>query len=315
MACLELGLRDDAGQRSMNLTAPRRCRIGVDAMGEQRMAVPNAAAVDHDDTMALGVVEQLCGAMDSATGRLSEDLDGRLGGTRSGQQHIHGLGVEVLDAHLHQIGQRGRQVDRTPGGQIADDARQLQRVERVSAANLRDAHHGRTWIAAAQPGGEQLVEPAEAQRRHVDPRDRVRCEVQPGQHAFPWPRTLGDEQSCRSSQASGDERDDRLAGRIEPLHIVDRDQDRCLSRVRLDNGQQAGREHPLVRRWPVGVVSQQNSVDGDALYLRKSSQNDCINACKQIGDRGVSQYRLGLPRAGRQHAESPLSSQLHGRQP
>src|SRR5215217_1397966 len=73
MACLELRLRDDAGQRSMNLTAPRRCRIGVDAMGDQRMAVTNAVAVDHDDTMALDVVEQLCCALDSGARGLRED--------------------------------------------------------------------------------------------------------------------------------------------------------------------------------------------------------------------------------------------------
>ena len=67
----------------------------------------------------------------------------------------------------------------------------------------------------------------------------------------------------------GRERQDHLTGRIEPLNVVDGDQQRHVDGDSVDNGGECGGDHVLICGGATVARPQQHPVDGETLHLRQ----------------------------------------------
>ena len=312
MSGLQLGLVDHVGHCAMHPPATRRGRIDVDPAGQQWMRVTHPVAGDLEDSAALHLFEKRCHALGGGTGGAGEHVHRRLGHAGGGQQRVPGVVVQSGDPDPHEIGKRTGQV-----GFGVDRPGHFQRVERIAAGHLGDPHHRRPGERAAQPGAQQFVQAAQAQRAHPHPGDGVGSgELQPGHHAAAVRiGALGDDQSHPAPQPARHERHHRPARRVEPLQIVD------------------ARRRPVHRwpapRWPTTAPrprlligfrsaagpSQQHPVHRDALHFGKLLQRRGVDVGQQVGDRAVGEDGLGLPRPRRQHVESLGAGLLQRCQP
>ena len=161
------------------------------------------------------------------------------------------------------------------------------------------------------------MQSAQAQRADVHVSHTAGADqLQPGRRAGPLVLcSLGDQQAHPAREPAGADRQDGLAGRVQPLHIVDRHQDgRVLRQAVDDRGERRG-DDGLVGRRTVGGGSQQHPVDGEALNLRQLGENRRFDAAEEVGQRRVGEHRFGLPRPRGQHAEATVPRLGHPREP
>ena len=116
-------------------------------------------------------------------------------------------------------------------------------------------------------------------------------------------------------EPSGRERQDGLAGRVEPLHIVDRHQHRRLRRQAVDHRGERRRDDALIGRRPLAARPQQHPVDRDALHLGQLGQHRGVDVAEEVGHRRVGEHGLGLPDTRREHPESALACRRDTGQP
>ena len=312
MSGLQLGLVDHVGHCAMHPPATRRGRIDVDPAGQQWVRVTHPVAGDLEDSAALHLFEKRCHALGGRTGGAGEHVHRRLGHAGGGQKRVLGVMVQAGDPDPHELGKRTGQV-----GFGVDRPGHFQRVERIAAGYLGDPHHCRPGERAAEPGAQQFMQAAQAQRAHPRPGDSVGAgELQPGHHAAAVRiGALGDDQSHPAPQSPRHERHHRLARRVEPLHVVDPDHDRCVGGQRLDGRQQRRGHDVLIGFRSAAGLSQQHPVHGDALHFGKLLQRRGVDVGQQVGDRAVGEHGLGLPRPRRQHTEALCARLLQGCQP
>jgi hypothetical protein len=161
------------------------------------------------------------------------------------------------------------------------------------------------------------VQPTETERADAKAVLAIRCgEVQP-HHRVPGVgfASLGDEDADAASEAMGRERDDGLAGRVEPLNVVDRHQHRSARREPLDRRCQGRRDDTTIGLRPFAARPQQHPVGSHLLDVGKLREQRGVHVAEEVGDRGIRQRRLGLADPRRNDRETPLASLRHRRQP
>src|SRR5918996_2408126 len=130
------------------------------------------------------------------------------------------------------------------------------------------------------------------------------------------PGTLRDEQPhALVSEAAGGEAKNALAGRVEPLEIVDGNQDWAFSRERAQCAEECDGHRPGLRRSALDLDEQQR--DLERLTLRRRQQHAYLvqKRIEEISDGGERKLRLRLSRTGNQDVKGALVAHLDARLP
>ena len=116
-------------------------------------------------------------------------------------------------------------------------------------------------------------------------------------------------------QPPGDEGHHRLAGRIEPLQVVDSDDHRGVPCQGLDDRKHGRRDHVLVRGRSPGDVAQKHPVHREALHVGQCGEHIGGDVAEDVGNGAVGHHRLCFPRPCGQHTPSPCAGLLQRGQP
>ena len=246
VTCPQLGFGDQVGQTPVYLPSLPRLGIGVDAPGEQRVVEPHPVPDHGDHPRPLAALQQLDGALDARPHGRGDHLDGRVGRAGGHQQDGADLVAQRTDPQAHQLGQRRGEFGVAAQGLVAERASEFECIERVSARDVGDAYHRRPGKGPAESLGDDLVQAAQGERVKLHPLDPVDAvEMQPCGRGVPGVGigAMGEQQRRAPPHTARHESDDRLAGGIEPLQVVDRDQDRRALLERVDDRQHRRGQH------------------------------------------------------------------------
>ena len=113
------------------------------------------------------------------------------------------------------------------------------------------------------------------------------------------------------SQPPEDEPKHALAGRIEPVGVVDGDEQRTLARLVSQERQDRRAHRPLVDSLGRRRRLEQRGGERLALRIRERQQRPVAQRRQQIAERGERQSRLGLDRACREHGGTRRARSRH----
>ena len=162
------------------------------------------------------------------------------------------------------------------------------------------------------------MQAAQGERVKLHPLDSVDAvEMQPGGRGLPGVGigAMSEQQRGAPPHPARHESDDRLTGGVEPLQVVDRDQDRRAVLERVDDRQHRRGQHLRVRdgrlvRGLVEPVAHQETGDRAALHLGQVGDDVGSDVGQQFGDRGPGPHRLGPPSPRRQHVHAGFPGAL-----
>ena len=314
VACLEFGLRFDGGERTVDDPPAGGGGIGVHPTRQQRMGESHLVPVDRDDPVGLDGLEQLDDVVGGGGVDTGQQVDGGCGYRGHREQQVADVTVETPDPGAHQLGQCLREPRLGAEVLPVERACELEGVERVAAGDLADANHRRARQGVPEPGQDQAVQTAETQRTQPGPGGR-RCdtELQPRRRgALVGVAALGRQDADGAPEPARDEGDHGLARRIEPLHVVDGDDNRGAFGELLDDDAERRRGHPLIGRRALAVGSEQDAVHREALQSRQRLDDRGVDVGQQIGHRRVGEHRLGLTDPGAEHPDPLLRAPRNG---
>ena len=297
---LQMELAPFVGLRS----ASRRC-------GEQGVGGAHTVAVDEHHTRVHRGVERVWSgdrrSLGEAQVRAQRDDE---------QQPAHGAGQpfdagaeQVLDAVRHGdlLADRGQAVS----GERASD---LEREQGIPERRLVDAAQELPREAQPEPLGQDPPRGAEAERADLEPSQRP-----------PLERAL---ESSLDTGALGEQEADGLAlepahgevecvggRRIEPLDVVDRDQQRLTGGQGAQRVQEAERDRVGLGRRARRLGPQKGHLQRAQLRSRQADELLRLDAVEQVDQRGKREPRVGAARPRREHAASRASGRTRGRPP
>ena len=127
--------------------------------------------------------------------------------------------------------------------------------------------------------------------------------------------SLGGEHPDAALESSRGEGDHGLAGGVQPLHVVERDDHRRVRRESVERGQECRGDDAFVGNRPGAVTLQQHAVERHSLKVGQSVEDLGGDALEKVGQHRVGQAGLGLPGPRRQDVEAALPGLLQGAQP
>ena len=101
-------------------------------------------------------------------------------------------------------------------------------------------------------------------------------------------------------EAPHGERERVLGGRIEPVDVIDREQDRLLRGEAAQQPEQAQADRALERLGALGLGAQQRDLERAALRRRQVRHGRLGHVGEQVAERGVGELRLALDRPAAQ---------------
>ena len=287
-----------------------RC-LGQRRRREQRMSEPDHAvrALDHVGSDRRS--ERLL--VDS--GRLHE-LERRRAGHSHDEQRLPRLlrqrAQSLADEVLERVGyrQRLRGIERRSH---VERPRQLEREEGIAARCIVQPQQGRTWESESEPVTDETLDRADAERPDGQSLDHS------GKRRLERRRRLA---------AAGEEDPDRLAveppqrerehirrRRIEPLDVVDREQQRAAGGQRDERVVHPDRERARIcRDVPLGI-EQQRRLERPTPWRREHRQHFGGGFPEQVAEPGVRESLLGLGGPRGKHTEPSLARRLRPGQP
>ena len=154
---------------------------------------------------------------------------------------------------------------------------------------------------------------AEAERADSDTLDPVRVEgVLDGRRLVPLSEpTRPDEQHVGLGQPAKREPERARRGRIEPLEVVDRDDDVLFGEQpkRVAN---SNTKSPRIHRRPGCILEEQRDLERPTLRRRQCGQDVCKHLVEQVAQAGVGESALGLGRPRGEHAQPPPARGFDG---
>ena len=117
------------------------------------------------------------------------------------------------------------------------------------------------------------------------------------------PDALGPQSSARVREACG-------RGRVEPLDVIDRDDDRAIVGERTQRGQERETDRVGVRWRPFVVTEEERARERAVLYRRQGRERQVEHGVQQIADAGERERRLALGRTGCEDAEPTVARLL-----
>ena len=224
----ELFVADGGGQSAMQLPALYRVRPFHDRCGQERMRRPHVIAGDDEDAARDRQVEGL------RVGEHVELPDAQVGAQRDGQQQPANALREPVDPEpqeiLDGVGYGEDLAD--PGRPLVDQlAPDLEREERVAERGVVDPPQELTRHAQREPLTQEAADRAEAEWAELQPLDAARVERELERRCRPRP--AGEEEANLGAfEPSRDEGEGGSRGGVEPLDVVERDQDGATGRHR-----------------------------------------------------------------------------------
>ncbi len=222
----ELRLRDDARERAMEGAPLRRTRSTCRRGGEQGVKRPHAAVAGNEQPRRERLVDRR-GAHD-----LGQLLVLELTAQREGEEERSRGRRQTLDAQAEELLDALRHRDLPSGVELTLFAQQSAELEREKRIPQRDRVHATQQMPGQgqiEPFGEEPAKGGEAQRLDREPReaDALECPFESSR----WtgsPRQEEADVGIREPTCGERERGGAL--RVEPLEIVDGDDDRPAAR-------------------------------------------------------------------------------------
>jgi hypothetical protein len=200
-------------------------------------------------------------------------------------------------------GDRQRLVKRRLAAMLLDRPPELEREEGVAAGGLVEAHQ--RWARHAHPKTqpEKLMESGEGERPEAEP---LRWE--PGLERDRGWLAIGETDSREhanrlSHQTAEGEGKDSRRGLVEPLGIVDRDEQRAATGERAEDVQEGKPDRPLVWRLPFRLGEEERRLERPPLRRGNSGQRVLECAGEEVAERGEGELHL---RAGGPAGKRPL---------
>ena len=138
-------------------------------------------------------------------------------------------------------------------GPFHECAPQLERVERIPAGGLVDAHEGRPRQVQRQSLPEKPMSRADGERLDREPLE-IRERTIELERRLDGPPTHGREKADRVALHSPEHEAENLRrARVYPLHVIERDEQRRLPSERAHDGDQREPEHAWLGRRPIGL--------------------------------------------------------------
>jgi hypothetical protein len=126
-------------------------------------------------------------------------------------------------------------------------------------------------------------------------------------------RPLGHQQPDRALEPPDGGRHYGLTGPVEPLRIVDGDQQRGVCGEAVEYRGKGGRNDVLLGGLVGGAGSQQYVVDGEALYIGKLGEDGRVNIAEEIRHCRIGEHRLRLAYSRAEHPKSVVARLLDRR--
>ena len=244
---------------------------------------------------------------------LDHELDRRAGERRGEEDDVARIGREPGEATAEELVQalgdgQGLAGGR-PGARADELAPQLQREERVARRRLLNTDELRPRQIEADPLSQQVVERPQAQRADRESREPIRRKraielhrdgrVGRRPHRREQADTLVTQAAERDLQHTG-------RRRVEPLEVVEREDDRLPLGEHLEDVEQGQPDGSRVRSNLPGLGQQERDLERAPPQLRERGCHLVEDRCEQVGEPRERQQRLGLHAPVQQDAAEPL---------
>jgi len=302
---------DDARNALVN-RPPLLAQVSVERRREQRMREANGAVLALDDVRDGCRLEHVC--------RNARPLQERLrrraqrGGEPERLARRRGQAGEPRpDELVERLWNRERleRIDVRVEG-----AGELHREERIPTRPLVDAEQRLACEGPVEPVAQERVERADAERSHRQPLDALRAErvLQLRRlGAVDAPSGEQHEHTARSEPSHG-ERKCAQRGGVEPLHVVDGNEDRLPFAEKLQHVVHRHGERAAIDR-AVCLLAEERDLECPPPRRRQLGSDVVEDAVEQIAQPHVSQAALGLGRPRRENAHPPSARVLDPRKP
>ena len=268
------GVRDDGCQTTVQLASELGSRLGVEDGRKQRVGEADALPLELDDTALDRLVQTLAACP-------LYELDGRFGKGGCNQKRLlcrRGKRAQPL------MNQSPEQIGHLQGPAGLDCSslelcpRQLESVERIAPGSLADRLEHPPRQASREARADQALDGAETEwidRAALERLQRARRKFGIARDAVVALVLLPPRQQHPAAvvlDAPEDEPEHARRGGVEPLHVVNGDQERCLFRHGSEQGERRERDSPLVGRMAVGLAQQQADLERFTLRRRKPGE-------------------------------------------
>ena len=295
-----LVVADKLRERGVEASPGLRVEIHVGSGCEQRMAEPDAVAFQLEHVCRERRVERFVTVArggEERQGRVREGGRSAKRAARAGRKCVD----PVMDELLKLVGNRQRLAQRRDSSGALERASQLEREERVASGHVVDPPQRRAGKAQLDPGSKETVHRAEAERADVEPTDPILDErsrdglARPARGEHPDPFV--------PDPPPREGKDERRRG-VEPLEIVNREDERALGRQETQGAEGRDRDGALVGRCSVGTLEEQRDPQGIGLRRGKLLEQFLEHGVEQIAEAREREPRFGLGRSCRQDAGS-----------
>ena len=181
---------------------------------------------------------------------------------------------------------------------------QLEREQRVPQRGVDDPAQELTRQAQLEPLGQHPARRAEAERPHLQPLQRRQRALDgscpagtPGEH----------ERHVAAVETPGREGERIAGGRVQPLEVVDGDQQRALGRERAKRVPESERDRAVVGRCFVRFRAQERHLQCVELGRRQPLQPPKVDPVEQVDQGGKGQLRLCPAGPGRHDPHRALA--------
>ena len=232
--------------------------------------------------------------------RLHELSDRRPRQRRGGEQFPACRLGQAADARARESSQARREGQErlacpTVAGLRDEFTRDLERVERIPAGRVHKPRQRGARQRRAEPGSDDVMDARKRKRPRLEPQHAIfgqgTCHTQGKLLASPRPTRQ--QQSQPGRQSTRRERQRLARGRVEPLHIVDRNEHRPLLRKSRENRKEAARRRPRQGSF-IRVGAQERRRERALLHIRKLIAHLVERRSHKIRQRGVGERRLRL---------------------
>jgi hypothetical protein len=177
----------------------------------------------------------------------------------------------------------------------------LQREQRVGAGPFRDPKQRGSREGVTKTGLQQMEQGGDAQRPKSDANQTIRRlhALEAQRHRRVTFAAHRDEQpDVVALEASHGEFERASRRPVEPLDVIDRDDQRTSLREAPQHAQETGGDRPTIERPAAGWLLERRDEERPALWIRQPVKNSSGDATEKIGQPGVCEVALRRCRCG-----------------
>jgi hypothetical protein len=307
--------RGNLGEPSVERPALRRCGTRPDRRAQQGVREAEPFPVDLEDSGLERVAQsRLCPA---ARGRLGQ-AHRRVRERRNDSRDLDPGSAEAIEAlvnELLQVRGKGQLLARTyPTAASPERARELEGEERISARRFPDTQERRSGNGSAGARSQQLVQRTDAERAQLDgPEPSLQdTATEPEGHLVARGQDDGDRLCLEAGESEPEHRQRRC---VEPLDVIDREQEPVADGELPQDAEEGERDHALVGGHTVGFRERKRGFERPPLWSRQLWQHIRKGSSDQIGQPDERVPGLCLGRTTGEHQIAALLGRLGSREP